>query len=408
MSMVQTAITGFVEYHKINTLFERDLATFVVDETRLKKSVLGTIREWDVTEKIDGTNIRIMLSETGEIQFGGRTDNSQLPADLLMKVFQMFPLDKLKTALWLEGVPTQAILYGEGYGAGIQKGGTYRADKSFILYDVLITTVVYNEACILHGTKSNATQIDLGMEGDFANRVITATGKRDTPKKRQASENTNASIDVKIRPVSGESPQSITPPSREERSSSTPIGAGISEKTSGSASTSTPISLRDRVGCAPSVHANKPEFEKEESACLSSSTTATGEARLEDFSVRPAILQSIKQNLVKAGWTPPRCICARKEWWLDKADIEDVAAKLDIDIVPYLGRMTLDQIVELVRNPFASKIGTAMAEGIVARPIETLFDKRGERIIIKLKTKDFGKGKRAHSSTGEVGSTPQG
>ena len=30
-----------------------------------------------------------------------------------------------------------------------------------------------------------------------------------------------------------------------------------------------------------------------------------------------------------------------------------------------------------------------MAEGIVARPIEPLYDRRGKRVIIKLKTKDF-------------------
>jgi RNA ligase-like protein len=222
MSLIQTAITGFAEYHKIDTIFERDPATFVVDETRLKKPVLNTISEWDVTEKIDGTNIRVMLSEAGEVQFGGRSDGAQLPADLLMKLLRMFPADNLKSALWLDGVPTQAILYGEGYGAGIQKGGSYRPDKSFILYDVL------------------------------------AGGK----------------------------------------------------------------------------------------------------------------------------------------WWLDKAAVDDVAAKVGIETVPYLGRMTLPQIVELVRTPFPSKIGTAMAEGIVARPIETLFDRRGERLIIKLKTKDFVKGKR--------------
>lgn len=34
--------------------------------------------------------------------------------------------------------PTPAILYGEGYGAGIQKGGNYRPDVAFILFDVLI------------------------------------------------------------------------------------------------------------------------------------------------------------------------------------------------------------------------------------------------------------------------------
>jgi inorganic pyrophosphatase/exopolyphosphatase len=39
------------EYHKIETLFERDPKSFVVDPTRLKASVLSTISEWDVTEK---------------------------------------------------------------------------------------------------------------------------------------------------------------------------------------------------------------------------------------------------------------------------------------------------------------------------------------------------------------------
>lgn len=71
-----------------------------------------------------------------------------------------------------------------------------------------------------------------------------------------------------------------------------------------------------------------------------------------------------------------------------------MAHKLGVAVVPYLGRMTLDQIVELVRYPFPSRLGTAMAEGIVGRPIETLFDKRQNRIIIKLKTKDFKAGKR--------------
>lgn len=82
------------------------------------------------------------------------------------------------------------------------------------------------------------------------------------------------------------------------------------------------------------------------------------------------------------------------KWWLDWESVNDVARKLGIETVPYLGLKTLDQIVEMVRTPFASQLGTAMAEGIVARPIETLFNKRMERIIIKLKTKDFTAGKR--------------
>ena len=53
------------KYHKIETLFERDAATFVVNPEVLKASVLGTIREWDVTEKIDGTNGVVMITEDG-------------------------------------------------------------------------------------------------------------------------------------------------------------------------------------------------------------------------------------------------------------------------------------------------------------------------------------------------------
>lgn len=210
------------EYHKIETLFERDTASFIVDPTKLKSPVLGTINTWDVTEKIDGTNIRIMLSLEGVVTFGGKTDNAQIDTQLLRRLQETFPADKLTAAFWLDGKRVSAVLYGEGYGAGIQKGGSYRPDKSFILFDVLVD------------------------------------GK----------------------------------------------------------------------------------------------------------------------------------------WWLDRESVDDVAAKLGIDVVPYLGRMTLGEIASLVSEPFPSKIGTGNAEGVVARPIEPLFDRKGARVIIKLKTKDFVAGRR--------------
>ncbi len=163
-----------------------------------------------------------MLSAEGDVTFGGRIDAAQIPADLIQHLMRTFPSDKMRESLWIDG-PQQVILFGEGYGPGIQKGGgLYRADKSFILFDVLIG------------------------------------GK----------------------------------------------------------------------------------------------------------------------------------------WWMDRMTVESIAGKLGIDSVPYLGIMTLSEIVELVRTPFPSRLGTAVAEGIVARPIEPLFDKRGDRVIIKLKTKDFVAGKR--------------
>jgi ATP-dependent RNA circularization protein (DNA/RNA ligase family) len=210
------------EYHKIETLFERDTETFVVDPGILKSPVLGTIEKWDVTEKIDGTNIRVMLSRTGEVTFGGRSDSAQLPADLIQYLIRTFTRELLEATLWLDG-PVDVVLYGEGYGPGIQKGGgLYRADKAFILFDVLIA----------------------------------------------------------------------------------------------------------------------------------------------------------------------------EQWWLDREAVTEIGDKLGIAVVPYLGRWRLEEIVERVRVPFPSQLGSAVAEGIVARPIETLFDKRMKRVSIKLKTKDFVAGRR--------------
>src|SRR4051812_815573 len=121
-----------MEYHKIETLFERDKKTFIVDPMALKSPVLGTINLWDVTEKIDGTNIRAMLSEEGILTFGGRTDNAQIDTGLLKVLQQMITAEAMKAAFWIDGKPVSAVLYGEGYGAGIQKGAVYRPDKSFI------------------------------------------------------------------------------------------------------------------------------------------------------------------------------------------------------------------------------------------------------------------------------------
>lgn len=211
-----------MEYHKIETLFERDPTTFVVNESALKSPVLATIREWDVTEKIDGTNIRVMLDTDGNVSFGGRIDRAQIPADLVQYLMRTFTADQLASVMWKDG-PVEVVLYGEGYGPGIKKGGgLYRPDKAFILFDVLVA----------------------------------------------------------------------------------------------------------------------------------------------------------------------------EKWWLSREAVEQIARDLGIESVPYLGRMTMEEIIALVRQPFDSKIGDAIAEGVVARPIETLFDKRMKRIIIKLKTSDFKPGKR--------------
>ena len=81
------------------------------------------------------------------------------------------------------------------------------------------------------------------------------------------------------------------------------------------------------------------------------------------------------------------------QWWLDRDAVTEIATELGIDAVPYLGRMTLGQIVDLVRTPFLSRL-VRPSPRAWSRVIEPLFDRRMKRIIIKLKTKDFVAGKR--------------
>lgn len=91
--------------------------------------------EWVFTEKVDGTNIRIIW-DGHKPEFRGRTDKAQLPPKLLKVLEEMFPEELLEQVFGRN----PAILFGEGYGAGIGKGGgNYRKGNSFILFDVYIS-----------------------------------------------------------------------------------------------------------------------------------------------------------------------------------------------------------------------------------------------------------------------------
>lgn len=220
------------EYHKIETLYVRDEKTFKVDPSQLKNRTYSLIKSWQFTEKIDGTNIRCIWSPArhghaaddspvsipASLRFGGKSDNAQIHADLIRWLYE-----HVSAAKMAEIFPdTEAVIYGEGYGAGIQKGGGYSPVKKFIVFDVLVG------------------------------------GK----------------------------------------------------------------------------------------------------------------------------------------WWLSWENTCDVAAKLDLEVVPFIGEMSLEDATARVRNGFTSPLalanGTVVpAEGLVGRTAEPLFDKKGARLIIKLKTKDF-------------------
>jgi len=89
--------------------------------------------EWVWTEKVDGTNVRIMW-DGHAVTFGGRTDRAQMPVKLLERLAELFPEELLEQAFADQPV----TLHGEGYGAGIQRGGLYRPSVDFVLFDVRI------------------------------------------------------------------------------------------------------------------------------------------------------------------------------------------------------------------------------------------------------------------------------
>ncbi len=124
-----------IKYPKIETVFKRDENFKVTDQIKLPE--FTNIKNWLVTEKIDGTNIRVIY-RNGELLFRGKSDNAQMPIFLLEELQKMFTIDKIKSVLKEE--PEQGIcLYGEGYGQKIQKGGgDYNAENSFRLFDVWI------------------------------------------------------------------------------------------------------------------------------------------------------------------------------------------------------------------------------------------------------------------------------
>lgn len=75
-----------------------------------------------------------------------------------------------------------------------------------------------------------------------------------------------------------------------------------------------------------------------------------------------------------------------------KGRLRRVASKLGLEAVPSFGEMSLEDATELVRGGIDSRcavVAGTKAEGLVGRPLETLFDKKGHRLIVKLKTKDF-------------------
>lgn len=129
-------------YEKIETIYARDIEG-------TKKLMPGTYRNptveylrnntWVWTEKVDGTNIRVNW-DGHAVSFGGRTERASIPAPLVNKLNAYFGGEENAQLFEQLFGEREVILFGEGYGKGIQKAGaSYKPDSvDFILFDLLV------------------------------------------------------------------------------------------------------------------------------------------------------------------------------------------------------------------------------------------------------------------------------
>lgn len=170
-------------YQKINTIFKRDANNVIMPYDEFALPELEWLRDckFDAEEKVDGMNTRIevtrefITSDIGNnigikwnVAYKGKTDNAQIPKMLYTYLTTELTEDKVLNALGLSKemyvtdelmqektwsvlntqfnvyeldeikIPKRYTLYGEGFGAGIQSGGYYRKDNSFIGFDVKV------------------------------------------------------------------------------------------------------------------------------------------------------------------------------------------------------------------------------------------------------------------------------
>ncbi len=131
------------EYHKIETLFNRDMeGNKKLIEGNFRNPLVEYIKdcEWIFTEKVDGTNVRVHW-DGHNVSFGGRTDNAQMPSPLMERLYKLF-FGKVNEEMFEQKFGENPVtFYGEGYGGKIQKGSAYSKEQDFILFDVMVGEV---------------------------------------------------------------------------------------------------------------------------------------------------------------------------------------------------------------------------------------------------------------------------
>jgi len=133
-------LNDFTKYEKFSSPFKKD-EKFLNTKDLSQNLPKG---KWIITEKIDGTNIRVILTKKDEegnreTHIGSRKLLLN-PEDKSSKQFldclEEVNLNKIKE--YFDKVDSTVVIYGEGYGAGVQKGRIYSLKKNFRVFDIRI------------------------------------------------------------------------------------------------------------------------------------------------------------------------------------------------------------------------------------------------------------------------------
>lgn len=132
-----------------NSNYESIYTPFQMEILEIEKNIDKPHNRYDITTEthnyfangilVHNCNIRVHW-DGHKVEFGGRTNNASIPAHLMNKLIELFgstPAEEMFEQLFGE---RDVILFGEGYGTKIQKGGGkyITNDCNFILFDVMI------------------------------------------------------------------------------------------------------------------------------------------------------------------------------------------------------------------------------------------------------------------------------
>lgn len=165
-------------YTKIETPFIRDMSgtkKLIEGEFRSEAVKFLSNNQWFFSEKTDGCNTGIFW-DGYKVHYQGRTERANIPAHLMNRLIEIFGTNEAEEMFEQMFGEKEVVLFGEGYGAKIQKGGgNYIPDGcDFILFDVYIpssdTWLLWNDM-ISVADAFNIKHVPLVMTGTIQDAI---------------------------------------------------------------------------------------------------------------------------------------------------------------------------------------------------------------------------------------------